>query len=239
MRLIPTLLFTGSAILALSCSKSKPVKPAMPAPAASGTLSGTVLEVLPAAPYSYLHLKTAQGETWAAVPAADVKVGAAVTVTTQIKMDQFPSPSLHRTFDAVWFGTLAGADAASPHGAASAPSMLPPPPSAPDPKVPKATAADARTIAELFARRAELSGKPVTVQGRIVKYNEGIMGKTWIHLRDGSGLAQSGDNDLTVTTLGTAKVGDVVTIKGIVHINKDIGMGYAYPVLIEDAKLAH
>jgi hypothetical protein len=243
MRLTSTLILALAGLALVSCSKSKAVKPALTAPAAQapgGALAGAVLEVLPAPPYSYLRLKTAQGEVWAAVPAAEFKVGAEVAITTQIRMEKFESPSLHRIFDAVWFGTLAGAAAATnPHGTGAAPSMVPPPPLAPDQKIAKATGANAHTIAELYAGRTGLSGKTITVQGKIMKYNEGIMGKTWIHLRDGSGLAQSGDNDLTVTTLDTAKLGDVVTVKGVVHLNKDVGMGYAYPVIIEDAKLTH
>ena len=237
MRLIPTLILACAAIAAVSCSKAKPGKSALAAPAPGGALTGTVLEALPATPYTYLHLRTAQGETWAAVPASDVKTGASVTVTTQVKMDKFESPSLHRTFDAVWFGTLAGAAGATPPPAGAAPSMMAPPP--PDQKVGKATGAQAHTVAELFAHRKALSGQTVSVQGKVVKYNEGIMGKTWLHLRDGSGLAQSGDNDLTVTTLDKAKLGEVVTVKGVVHLDKDLGMGYAYPVIVEDARLAH
>jgi hypothetical protein len=34
-------------------------------------------------------------------------------------------------------------------------------------------------------------------------------------------------------------VGEVVTVQGVLHINRDIGMGYVYPVLIEDAKIVH
>ena len=36
---------------------------------------------------------------------------------------------------------------------------------------------------------------------------------------------------------GSAKVGDVVTIKGVLHLDKDFGTGYAYPVIVEDAKI--
>jgi len=29
-----------------------------------------------------------------------------------------------------------------------------------------------------------------------------------------------------------------VTAKGVVHLDRDIGSGYVYPVLVEDAKVA-
>jgi hypothetical protein len=102
-------------------------------------------------------------------------------------------------------------------------------------KVPKAVGANAQTVAEIVAKRAELKDKAVLVRGRIVKFNPEIMGRNWVHLRDGSGSAADGSNDVLVTTKAPAKVGDVVTVQGIVRTDKDFGAGYAYQVLIEDA----
>jgi len=55
-----------------------------------------------------------------------------------------------------------------------------------------------KTVAEVFAEKDALAGKPVAVRGKVVKVNAGIMGKNWLHVRDGSGA--EGTNDLTVTT---------------------------------------
>jgi hypothetical protein len=77
----------------------------------------------------------------------------------------------------------------------------------------------------------------VVVRGKVVKYNPGIMGKNWIHLRDGSGAAADGTNDVLVTTAHQAKLGDVLTVKGVVRTDKDFGSGYSYKVLIEEATL--
>jgi len=63
------------------------------------------------------------------------------------------------------------------------------------------------------------------------------MGKNWIHLRDGSGVAGDGSNDLLVTTAEQVKVGDIVSAEGFVRTDKNFGSGYVYKVLIEDAKL--
>lgn len=106
-----------------------------------------------------------------------------------------------------------------------------------DVKVPKAAGADARTVAEVWSQRTALNDKPVTVRGKVVKFNGGIMNRNWVHLRDGSGTAGK-DNDLTVTTADEVAVGDVVVAKGVVRADKDFGAGYAYPVIVEDAKLA-
>lgn len=90
------------------------------------------------------------------------------------------------------------------------------------------------TVAEVFADPAKLAGQKVIVRGKVVKTNAGIMGTNWVHVRDGSGA--EGTNDLTVTTKGEVpKVGDTVVVSGPASLNKDFGMGYTYPVMLEDA----
>lgn len=106
-----------------------------------------------------------------------------------------------------------------------------------DVKVPRAAGPDARTVAEIHAQRAALKDRPVTLRGKVVKFNPGILGKNWLHLRDGTGTAGK-DNDITVTSQDTAGVGDVVVVKGKVAVDLDIGMGTPYPVIIQDAKVA-
>jgi hypothetical protein len=105
-----------------------------------------------------------------------------------------------------------------------------------DVKVSKASGADARTVAEAWAQRTTLKEKPIAIRGKVVKFNQGIMGKNWVHLRDGTGTAGK-DNDITVTTNDVVQVGDVVVAKGTLRVDKDFGAGYAYPVIVEDAKL--
>ena len=92
------------------------------------------------------------------------------------------------------------------------------------------------TVAEVFADPAKLAGQKVTVRGKVVKTNAGIMGTNWVHVRDGSGA--EGTNDLTITTKGEVpKVGDTVVVSAPVTLNKDFGMGYVYPVILEDAEV--
>jgi hypothetical protein len=92
-----------------------------------------------------------------------------------------------------------------------------------------------KTVAEVYQEKATLNGKRVTLRGKVVKYNEAIMGKNWLHLRDGTGKEHA--NDLTVTTQAKAKVGDTVLVEGAVTLDKDLGAGYKYEVIIEDAKV--
>jgi hypothetical protein len=106
-----------------------------------------------------------------------------------------------------------------------------------DVKVPKATGPDARTVAEIVTKKAELKDKTIVVRGKVVKFTPEVMGKNWVHLRDGTGSAADNTNDVLVTTKDQAKIGDVVVAKGIVHTDRDLGSGYSYKVLVEEATL--
>jgi hypothetical protein len=95
-------------------------------------------------------------------------------------------------------------------------------------------AADAaKTVEAVYKDKAKLDGKQVTVKGKVVKVNNGIMGRNFLHIQDGTGGKDN--NDLSVTSTQTAAVGDQVTVVGKVTLNKDFGSGYAYPLLVEEA----
>ena len=97
-----------------------------------------------------------------------------------------------------------------------------------------AKAEGGQTVAGLYAAKDQLEGETVAIRGKVVKVNAGIMGKNWLHVRDGSG--EEGSNDLTVTTTGAIPaVGDTVLVSGAVGLNRDFGMGYTYPLILEDA----
>jgi hypothetical protein len=89
------------------------------------------------------------------------------------------------------------------------------------------------TIAEVYARKADLAGKKVKIRGQVVKVSSGIMGKNWIHIQDGT---KEGDHfDLTITTAEIVIAGDVASFEGTLAVNKDFGAGYFYSVIVEDA----
>lgn len=210
----------------------------------AAALKGEVLEVRDAPPYTYLRLKTSEGETWAAVAAAPVKKGAQVAIDNPALMQNFESKSLKKTFDRIVFGTLADPNApvasaqANPHGALGGPIVGAPTPARPQAvKVAKAGGSDARTVAEVVGGKSALKDKSVSLRGQVVKANLGIMGKNWFHLQDGTGSAGAGTNDVLVTSKDVAAVGDVVLVKGTVRTDVKVGPGYDYAVLIEDASL--
>ena len=101
-----------------------------------------------------------------------------------------------------------------------------------------AAAADAtpQTVAALNQNKAALAGQTITTQGKVVKVNNGIMGRNFVHVQDGTGDASS--NNLIVTSKQTANVGDQVSVSGVVVVNRDFGSGYMYPLLIEEASIS-
>jgi hypothetical protein len=205
-------------------------------PASAGPVyQGQVLEVKDVESYTYLRLKTKEGEVWAAVRTAPVKPGDKVTIDNVTVMNNFESKSLNKTFPTIVFGKLAGAGNGQglPPGHPSTSPVV----SAEVIKVPKAVGANAQTVEAVNARRAELKDQVVLVRGKVVKYAPGIMGKNWIHLRDGTGSAANNTNDIVVTTTSETKTGDIVTARGTVRTDKDFGSGYSYKVLIEEATL--
>ncbi len=93
-----------------------------------------------------------------------------------------------------------------------------------------------KTVEQVFAQQTELSGKRIHISGEVVKVNNGIMGKNFLHIQDGSG--KEGSNDIIVTSQQTAHVGDKVGVDALVTTNRDFGMGYSYAVILEEGKIS-
>src|SRR5438045_3820185 len=123
--------FWMTCLIAAACSRKQETAVApplrlQPAPAiaaapaaatAASSLSGNVVETMDAGGYTYLRVRTASGDEWAAVPQTAIKPGAAVTVEVQMTAQNFESKTLKRKFDKVLFGTIV----ATPVVAAAAP----------------------------------------------------------------------------------------------------------------------
>ncbi len=202
-------------------------------------ITGQVVETMATGGYTYVQVDTGQEKIWAAAPQFSVAVGDTVTVPPGAPMRGYHSKTLNRTFDMVYFVAavqVAGASAADPrpgdqHSGAPRASL-----SAVGDVSGVEKAEGGSTIAEVFDRKSDLSGKEVTIRGKVVKYSPRVMGKNWIHLRDGTAGAQGG-NDLTVTTSGVAALGDVIVVRGMLSIDRDFGYGYKYEVMVEDASI--
>lgn len=202
--------------------------------AAPVTHSGVVIEMITAGVYTYLKIDENGNKFWVAAPKAVATVGARVVFTEQLWMSNFESKALKRTFDKILF--VNGVRPDSPTSALSGLSLLKPKVK----KEPKKKSANLPpnpdgiyTIEEIFSRKDDLKNIVVKVRGNVVKVSPNIMGKTWVHIEDGTG--SEGNNKIIFTSDSTAAVGETLTAQGTLVVDKDFGAGYFYPVIVEDA----
>lgn len=203
---------------------------------------GKVVQIINSGGYTYVQLKKKGGETiWLAVPDAQIEVGSQQTFNPGMLMTNFQSKTLSRTFEKIYFTEMP----APPKGGKKGKEVKGKSPGSggsvsPDVKVKvkKATGKNAYTISELYKNKAKLDKKQVRVRGKVVKVSPNIMGKTWVHLRDGSGSHATGDFNLVVTTQSVPAEGETVTVNGTLYKNKDFGGGYKYDVIIEKGDIS-
>lgn len=209
-------------ILACSGTPDVAAPAATPAPEAAPVWANVaparVLEAVHGDGRSYLQIEEASYTFWVSVPRLDVAVGDHVRMGHGSLHERLHSVELARDFERIT--EIANAEKAD---AAAVSAILAPP-------------EGGLSVADVYARKAELSGKPVAVRGRVVKASKGIFGKNWYHLRDGSGA--EGTNDITVTTLAEAELGDVLVASGPLTIDRDLGFGYFFAVILEDATVS-
>ncbi|MGW8194545.1 MAG: DNA-binding protein, partial [Desulforhopalus sp.] len=231
---------------------------------APATVTGTVLETMDAAGYTYLLVDTTAGQNWVAIPQTKVEKGSTVQYYEGMVMKDFASKTLDRTFPAIVFSPgLAGTTTDETKEAAATPTndsfaaaveaerettASPPPVAASggssgavvpleEIAVEKSSAANGYSIEEVFTKAAELNGKKIQVHAKVVKFSPLIMGKNWIHLQDGTGDPMHNSHDLVATTDQTVEVGTIVVVEGVLAANKDFGAGYKYDAIIEDAAI--
>ncbi len=220
----------------------------IPMPSDAPTVEGTVTETMDASNYTYVKVKTASDELWAATSTFKIAVGEKVIVPLENPMRGFHSTNLNRDFPLIYFvGHIARpgeAAPAAPAASATAPNAMPGAPGAtPADDAPQliekiAAAPGGVTVGDVVSKRKTFAGKTVTVRGKVMKFNPNILGVNWIHIQDGSGVVKDGSYDVLVTSSATVKVGDVVTVTGTVALDKDFTAGYRYDVLIEKATVA-
>jgi hypothetical protein len=242
-----------------------PAPAAQPAPAAAeqASLSGTVVETFDSGGYTYIQLDDGAKKIWAAVGQTKVAVGDKISLQNGPVMSNFHSKTLDRTFPEIIFssGIAGGAAAAAPAGGApssftaavqSEGAAMPPAAGmgaedaasggstkAVTPlqeiKVEKAEGENGYQVGEVFSSAGDLAGKKVKVRGKVVKVSPNIMGRTWVHLQDGTGNAASNTHDLVVTSAEAPELNSVVVAEGELAKDKDFGSGYFYNVIVEGA----
>ncbi|MDX1830163.1 MAG: hypothetical protein R3342_11530 [Lutibacter sp.] len=185
--------------------------------------------------YTYIKV-TEKGKTyWMAITKMPVKKGETYYYDDGMVMKNFKSKSLNKTFESIIFldkirTTMEPQikNVESPH--ANSPKKKD------KIKIAKIEQPVGGTsLEQLLSNKESFAGKTILIKGKVLKVNNAIMDRNWVHIADGTGFKDI--IDLGITTLDTVKVGDVVTFKGKIALNKDFGYGYIYPILMEKATL--
>ncbi len=200
-----------------------------------------VQEVIQTSNYTYLHGKENDTDKWLAVPLMDAQKGTTYYYKGGWPMNKFESKELNRTFEDVLFlggvstdptlsmaGGVKGHEASTETYKRKAESQV-------KKNIKIDAAKDGVTIAQLFTNKGAYAGKTVKIKGEVTKYTPSIMNKNWIHLQDGTDF--NNKFELTITSASEVKVGQIVTLEGKVSINKDLGYGYFFDVIMEEATL--
>lgn len=201
----------------------------------------TIEKTIQASAYTYLFVNEGGQTYWVAVEKMDPETAKTYYYADAMEMKEFHSNDLDTTFAQVFFvqnfSTSKEAVIPAPAEPKDHPKVSTPGRReiAKDETVKIEPAAGGIAIGQLFAKRADYADKSVIVRGKVVKVNEGIMNRNWVHIQDGTDF--EGEFDLTLTTAATVAVGDVVTFEGKVALNKDFGAGYVYDLIIESAEL--
>ena len=175
------------------------------------------IEVLQTSKYSYLKVEgegdgLSVGEPyWIATLKNAFIAGEEYVYTGRLFMEDFESKEFGRVFDQIYLVSfIEKANKTAPV---------------------TATVEGVLSLADIVSNAARFSGKKVKVQGEVVKVNDAIMDRNWIHLADGS----ADDYDFVITSEESVSVGQAVAFEGLISTNRDFGAGYKYELLMEDA----
>ncbi len=232
-------------LLVLSCVKNKNYKnteaevQTRPHTNMSGPMASNhvvkVEEVIQGSTYTYLLVAENNQKNWLAINKMDIEVGDDCYYEKALKMENFTSKELDRTFDVIYFVSQLSKDPLMVNSSPAVSGHMGKAPSTEKESINIEKTEGELTIAELFKNKESSAGKTVKITGKLVKINTGIMDRNWLHLQDGT--SDNGNFDLTVTSQDIAVVGEVITVEGTLAVNKDFGAGYSYNLIIENATI--
>jgi len=185
--------------------------------------------------YVYLNVTEDGNDYWMAIATMSIEVGNTYYYNGGMVMKDFVSKHLDKTFDFITFAEgvrsteeiQVSNEQAHEHSNQMVESV------GITEKVEKAIGGT--SLEELFKGKSSFNKKSIIVKGKVVKVNNGIMDKNWVHIEDGTQF--NNERDLTITTNEEVKEGDIVTFKGTIVLNKDFGAGYVYDIVLEEGTL--
>lgn len=220
------LVITGLILIMGSCTS----------PNTDGFTTVKVKEVEQVGAYTYLLVKAKGPEYWVAVPSMEAVPGETYKYQGGMLMQDFYSEELEKTFEKVVFLEAIFAEDNLPAQAPAAQTQA----QAHGGKVTveksnvKVEAGEGTiAISDLFSDPEAYEGRTIRVKGEVTKYNPSIMDRNWVHIQDGTDF--EGKYDLTATSIESFKEGSIVTLEGVLAVNKDFGYGYSYEILLEKA----
>ncbi|RLD39542.1 MAG: hypothetical protein DRI74_00425 [Bacteroidetes bacterium] len=198
--------------------------------------SFVVLETIDVASYVYILGKENGAKYWYATNVRDVNKGDTFFYDNPLVMKDFYSRELDRPFDEILFLSRIAKNPIELN----------------KPKTETVSKANGKiktkqieisidkpdntiSIAQLFKQKDVFKGQEVIIKGEVVKFSPQIMNTNWIHIQDGTSF--NGKYDLTITSQENVNVGDILTFKGFIAVDKDFGYGYFYEFLMEEAEI--
>lgn len=195
-----------------------------------------VKEAFDASRYTLINGTEGDEDRWIAIPQTDVEIGKTYYYRGGIRMHDFESKELNRVFPTLYLVNGLSMEP-TPTSSTMAQGHI-------DMHGGEPEKFELRNVEpleggvslqEVLGDPAAFANQTVKVRGQCVKVNRNIMGKNWIHLQDGSKDNDGNPFDLTASTQENIVLGSVITIEGIIGVDKDFGAGYHYPVILEEA----
>lgn len=189
-----------------------------------------VKETLPTAKYIYLKVQEKDEEYWLATNKMEVNIGDTYFYKAGLLKRNFKSKEHNRTFEKLY---LVSSLIPVNHGRKPGNETVASAKATPRKTGPVEAAPGSIKIGDLVNNPEKYAGKTVQLTAECTKVNARIMGRNWLHLKDGS----KDEYDLVVTSETHVPVGHQVTLTGTVVLNKDFGSGYYYDILVENGQV--
>lgn len=194
-----------------------------------------VEDILPTSKYIYLYVKEKGQSFWIATTKQEVEVGETYYYKGGLLKTNFLSQEHNRTFDKVY---LVSRIVPINHGTQTQEEAVAIETHGKDQNTYGGTSRQVDRegsvrIAEIVSDPAKYEGQTIQISAECVKVNPNIMGRNWMHLKDGS----QDDYDLVITSDRAVPEGHVVTFEATVALNKDFGAGYHYDIILENGVL--
>jgi len=190
--------------------------------------TGVVIDTLNGGGYTYLQIEDSFKKThWAALEGVNIDKGTEVRFTEEMRAEKFESKTLNRTFENLIFASnLQYRTKASEAGNLALITEVV--------KESPYKQKETLSVKEAIEKRMELKGKTIAIRGKVVKASPNILERNWIHIQDGTSDGVEVGR-VVFTSKELPKVGDIVTARGVVSVDKNFGSGYVYTIIVEDA----